>query len=259
MNRRDFDNFTRQLTESIKKYDSVKGLVAVGSMSAVDYQPDEWSDHDFYLVVESGHQEYFRKNMQWLPRFEDISFFFQETEHGVKVVYKSGHLLEFAVFDPDELFLAKVNRYRVLLDRCDIEDRMKKIQERTEGSCGNSIPDNRFLAGQFLTNLIVGTGRFRRGEKISANFFIKQSALENLLKLVIKNLPADNKDILDNINHRRRFEFVWPQLGERMNNLLLLPPDEAAKGFLKIYREEILPLTEDFSQENIGVIEAFLS
>lgn len=258
MNRHDFDNWTMQLTENVRKYDSVKGLVAVGSMAAVDYQPDEWSDHDFYLVVEAGHQEYFRNNMQWLPRFEEISFFFRETEHGVKAVYKNGHLLEFAVFDPDELFLARVNRYRILLDKCDIEERMKKVRERTEGNCGDAIPDNRFLAGEFLTNLLVGTGRFRRGEKISANFFIKQSAMENLLKLIKKNIPAENGDILDNIDHRRRFEFVWPEQGERINNLLLLPPDEAAKGLLKIYREMILPLTEDFSPENIGVIEAFL-
>lgn len=259
MNRQDFDNWTKQLTENIKKYDSVRGLVAVGSMAAVDYQPDEWSDHDFYLVVDGGHQEYFRKNMQWLPRFEEISFFFQETEHGVKVVYMSGHLLEFAVFDPNELFLARVNRYRVLLDRLDIGERMEKVRAQTGESCSGSLPDNRFLAGQFLTNLLVGVGRFRRGEKISANFFIKQSALENLLKLIIKNVPSNNKDLLDNINHRRRFEFVYPEQGEKINELLLLPPGEAAKGFLKIYCEHILPLTGDFSGENIGVIESFLN
>ncbi len=258
MNRQDFDNFTKQLTENIKKYHSVKGLVAVGSMSAVDYQPDNWSDHDFYLVTEGGHQDYFRKNLQWLPMSGEISFFFQETDHGVKVVYKSGHLLEFAVFDLDELFLARVNRYRVLLDRCDIVGRMGKIREMTERSCNGSVPDNRFLAGQFLTNLLVGVGRFRRGEKISANFFIKQSALENLLKLVIKNISADNKDLLDNINHRRRFEFVYPQLGEEMNELLLLTHDETAKGFLKIYKEVIMPKVQDFSKENIEVIEAYI-
>jgi hypothetical protein len=26
----------------------VLGLVAVGSMAARDYEPDEWSDHDFF-------------------------------------------------------------------------------------------------------------------------------------------------------------------------------------------------------------------
>lgn len=227
-------------------------------MSAVDYQPDEWSDHDFFLVVETGHQVYFRKNPEWLPQSDDISFFFQETEHGVKAVYKNGHLLEFAVFDPDELFLAKVNCYRVLFDRLDIEKRMEKIRDNTEWDFSSSNPDNRYLSGQFLTNLLVGTGRFRRGEKLSAHLFVKQSAVENLTKLIIKNIPSDNKDLLDNINHSRRFEQAYPELGEMLSRILLLPIDEAAGELLRIYREKILPVTNDISAENIRVIETFI-
>jgi len=176
----------------------------------------------------------------------------------MKVVYKSGHLLEYAIFDRDELYLAKVNSYRILLDRLDIGERMKQVQEKTVAECNNSLPDNRFLAGQFLTNILVGMGRFRRGEKISANFFIKQSALENLIKLVIKNIPSDNRDRLDNINHRRRFEFVYPETGKRINELLVCSPDETAKGFMKIYGELILPVIGDYFPESLEVIDKFV-
>ena len=243
MNTKDYHNFTEQLNENVKQYAAVKGLIAVGSMACIDYQPDEWSDHDFFLIVEKGHQQYYRTNMEWLPHHKSIAFHFQETEHGVKVVYNNGHLLEFAVFDVDELFLAKVNRYRILLDRCDIRERMEKIRQKTEKDNNNSIPDNKYLAGQFLTNLLVGVGRFRRGEAISANFFIKQSALENLLKLIIYNLPSPKKDLLDNINHRRRFEFVYPEIGKEIDELLNLSPEISAKGLLEIYNKYILPVT----------------
>lgn len=108
-----YSAFTEKLKESLSNDDRVLGLIAVGSMARVDYEPDQWSDHDFFVITRPGQQEFFRSNYSWLPPHRKIVFTFRETAHGVKVLYEDGHLLEFAVFDLEELYLARVNRVRV--------------------------------------------------------------------------------------------------------------------------------------------------
>jgi len=55
----------------------------------------------------------------------------RETAHGLKVLYDDGHLLEFAVFDEAELPLARVNDYRVLLDRAHLEADLKHLRTKS--------------------------------------------------------------------------------------------------------------------------------
>ena len=74
-----YEKFTDNLKEKLLNYNQVTGLVAVGSMSKKDHLPDEWSDHDFFVIVKSGYQKYFRENLSWLPDFENILLSFQET------------------------------------------------------------------------------------------------------------------------------------------------------------------------------------
>lgn len=97
------------------------GLVAVGSMAS---GPDPWSDHDFLVIAEPGATEALRTDPTWLPHHERLVLHFRETGHGVKAVYDDGHLVEFAVFAPDEIGLALMNRTRVLLDRADVTARV---------------------------------------------------------------------------------------------------------------------------------------
>ena len=66
-----------------------------------------------------------------MPDAGDLVLSYRETAHGLKALYRSGHLLEFAVFDPEELRLAKVNRYRVLFDRGGIADAMASLRQET--------------------------------------------------------------------------------------------------------------------------------
>ena len=93
-----YQGFTRTLVRNLSLDARVEGLVALGSMAAQDVPPDRWSDHDFFVIVRSGHQVEFRQDLTWLPAADEILYHYQETRHGVKVLYRSGHLLEFAVF-----------------------------------------------------------------------------------------------------------------------------------------------------------------
>jgi hypothetical protein len=153
MQKAEYQDFTATLLDRLTRDQRVIGLVALGSMAEQDYLPDRWSDHDFFVVVKSGEQEAFRVDLSWLPYFEEIAFSYRETAHGLKLVYASGHLLEFTVFDTAELQLAHINRFRVLLDRGNITQQLKKTQEATTRSVQETVSDDTYLFGQFLTNL----------------------------------------------------------------------------------------------------------
>jgi hypothetical protein len=77
-------------------------------MADRDYAPDEWSDHDFFVITPPGGQEALREDLSWLPRADRVALSFRETGHGLVVLYDDGHLLEFAVFELDELALAAI-------------------------------------------------------------------------------------------------------------------------------------------------------
>jgi hypothetical protein len=80
----DYQFFTNSLIRNLAKDPRVEGVVALGSMASQDIHPDRWSDHDFFVIVGSGHQELFRNNMDWLPSAAEILFSYRETTHGLR-------------------------------------------------------------------------------------------------------------------------------------------------------------------------------
>ena len=225
--------FTAALTARAAALPEVVGLAALGSMSGVGTPPDRFSDHDFFLVVASGTQERFRKDLGWLPDAERIALAFQETAHGLKVVYDDGHLLEFAVFDPPELAVARVNRWRVLLDRADVAERMRAVRQAT---AAETPPDRAWLAGQVLTTLLVGAGRFRRGERLAGHRFVKGHAVDHLLRLVAACVPPADPAAPDDLDPSRRFERAWPALAAEIEGALALEVPAAAARLLALAR-----------------------
>ena len=103
-------------------------------MAEQDYLPDQWSDHDFFVVTIPGQQEAFRTDLSWLPNHQRIAFWFRDSPHALRAVFDSGHLLEFVLFDEAELAAhGQINRYRVLLDRSDVTRLAAEVAERTRG------------------------------------------------------------------------------------------------------------------------------
>ncbi len=114
-----FRRWTIRLQANLDADSRVIGLVLLGSSAEVGRIPDAWSDHDFFVVTVDGVQEDFRTDLSWLPDAEQIVLHPRETAHGLKALFADGHLIEFAIFDLKELRLARVNDYRVLLDKTD--------------------------------------------------------------------------------------------------------------------------------------------
>lgn len=238
MEAEDYAAFTDELTRSLARDPAVVGLVALGSMARRDYLPDEWSDHDFFVVAESGEPERLRTDLSWLPRAGEVACSFRETAHGLKVLYRDGHLLELAVFDAGELRLARVNRYRVLLDRGGVEGRLAEVAAATAERLRAEAPSDDHLAGQLASAILVGAGRARRGEVLSGDLKLRE-AVRHFAVLLVRHLPAADAALLDSLDPLRRFERVHPRLGAELGALLRREPADAARGLLDLAEREL--------------------
>jgi hypothetical protein len=252
MKRSDYDAFTQALGDRLRADARVIGLIAVGSMADRDYAPDEWSDHDFFVVTLAGEQEELRRELSWLPREEDVALAFRETSHGLKVLYDDGHLLEFAVFDIDEVRLARVNRYRVLFDRGGVGERMDEVA-RSNGDVP-SADAVEVAFGMFLTNVLVGVGRHRRGEELSGLLFVKSLAVRWLLDLLGAALPGERTSLLDDLDPFRRFDLVHRELAAELKGLLAADTVVAASGLLELAERELRSLLPELPWHALAVV-----
>jgi len=250
-----YKTFTEQLCRNLDADARVIGLVALGSMAAVSRQPDAFSDHDFFVITLPGEQEGFRQDLSWLPNVDQIVLTIRETDHGLKVIDVDAHLLEFAVFDAEEITYAKVNDYRILIDKQDIEDRIKsQVYEAP------TVYDPTRDLAMVRALIYVGAGRAHRGEGLSAHAFIKHHLLTHLLALCTHLLQTEDATAppLDSLDPFRRFEQAYPQLGEELHALLLKPPLQAATDLLDFIDTHIRPRVASYPAEAAQIIAAYV-
>lgn len=251
-----YRGFIDQLTANLQAENRVLGLVLLGSTANQSHPPDQWSDHDFFVITVSGNQEEFRTRFDWLPDHDDIVLTVRETLHGLKVLYANGHILEYAVFDLEELAVAKANDYRIALDRGGIATAMQAVVTMSDADTYSADSLRRDM-GMFLCLLVVGGGRVARGEAISGQVFIQAYALGHLLAALVHTLPLQDEPRLDNLDPFRRFEQVYPQPGSEINAALALPPIDAALGLLDVYDRNLHDV-EGYSAETVGTVRNFL-
>lgn len=259
MNLARYNRFTDELTRKLDADPRVLGLVALGSMAQQDTQPDEWSDHDFFVITIQGVQEDMRRDLSWLPRADEIVFHFRETEHGMKALYHGGHLLEFAIFNEDELQMARLNRHRVLLDKAELAPQLAELELATQDfvAHGRSNPEKRFA--EFLMNIFVGVGRHARGEALSGRQFIKTYALTHLLHLLAEFLPAEEVHLLDNLDPFRRFEYVYPATGKELNQILDQDTLTAAENLLLVAALHLRPYLPNFPETAVAEVQNYIA
>jgi len=255
VNSDDFRAFTSALVDRAVTDERVVGLVAVGSMAERDYAPDEWSDHDFFLVTQPGEQDAFRTDLSWLPRADEIVLSFRETEHGLKVVYEDAHLIEFAVFSVEELRVAPVDRHRVLLDRGGVADGLVVIS-REQSSAPRR--DGARAFDLLLSHVLVGPGRHCRGETLSGAFFVRSLAVSDLVSLVTATLPAENETLLDGLDPLRRFELVYPEIAREIDELSHVDTLTAARGMLALAERELRSTRPELPWRALDVVRASL-
>lgn len=237
-----YEGFTRTLHERLAADARVIGLIALGSMADVTRR-DQWSDHDFWVITNPSHAEAFLSDLSWLPNADDIVLAFRQGHSYYTVLYRSGHSIEFAVFDPEQMQRGKTNRYAVLFDKADIASALQQIREQTITSTRREqaeISDTTLL-NYFFIQLLTGVQRYYRGEFLSSQQTIYSSAVNNLLFLIHRYIPAEEATMIDTFDQRRYFERVYPTIAQQIHAALKQEIPATALGLLLIADEYLAP------------------
>lgn len=228
------------------------GLVLFGSSAAPD-RADEWSDHDFAVIAHPDQIAALRGDLSWLPDADHIVASAQEHHDGFKAIDDRGAVIEFAVTDLTGLSTFLADTWRVAYGGSDVHEVMAQVAAKP---APDAVPHPDRDAAVFLTGLLVGVGRARRGEVLSANGSVRSFALHHLLLLLTPLLPADAR--LDTLDPTRRFELAYPLLGARIGAALALPLEECARELLAIADDEVAPRWAGYPHDAARVVRARL-
>jgi hypothetical protein len=187
-------------------------LIGLGSVGEELHRLDEYSDLDFFAIVEAGYKRHYIENLDWLSRFAPIAYHFLNSPDGYKLLFADGIFCEFAVFEPQELTGIPFAPGRIVWKRDDAPD---TIHRPVKEPIRAERRTKEFLVGEAVTNLYVGMGRDKRGEKLSAMRFIQGYAVDRLLELAETIEPEQNvtRDIFVN---ERRFEARHPAMAREL-------------------------------------------
>lgn len=231
MNPQEHTAFTQTLTETLKVNPEVLGLILLGSTAGTHHQPDGHSDHDFFLIVPEALTEAYRNTVDWLPPCPvPIVHHFRDTPHGARVIYEGGHLLEYAVFTPDEIALSRNHHTRVAFDRVgDLEQRLKPTLD-------TSAPNVPALLSDFYLHLLVGVGRHTRGETLAGRQMLN-FAMQDTLALLHALVPPQQPEMVDSRNPWRHVEQTHPALAKAIAGTLQVDTPQAAQTLLNLVRD----------------------
>ena len=241
------DALLRRLSEigqSIADSDGGLGLLALGSVGDERERLDDYSDLDFFAVVQPGSKVRFLDDLSWLSRISPIAYAFQNTIDGYKLLYADGVFCEFAVFEPEELVSAVYTGGLWVWRRDDFEIEDNGGGKRPLSPTNSRDPE--YLIGEALTNLYVGLGRYHRGEKLSAMRFIQGYAVDRLLELA-PLLVEEQSAFPDPFANERRFEQRFPDLED------LLPAFMPGYDQSMIAAQNILNFLDEHYQINRAI------
>lgn len=201
-----------EIGESLAQSEGALALIGLGSVGDELHRLDEYSDLDFFVIVEAGYKRRYIENLDWMSRISPIAYHFLNTEDGYKLLFADGIFCEFAIFELEELQGIPFAPGRIVWKR---EDAPENIHRPAKEPIRAARRDKEFLVGEAVTNLYVGMERDKRGERLSAMRFIQGYAVDRLLELAeyIETGQDVPRDIFAN---ERRFEVRHPQLAREM-------------------------------------------
>ncbi|MBZ0289568.1 MAG: hypothetical protein K8I30_18240 [Anaerolineae bacterium] len=181
-------------------------LIGLGSVGAERDRLDDYSDLDFFAIVQDGYKQAFFDDLDWLAAVHPIAFSFQNTNDGYKLLYADGIFCEMAVFEARELAHVPFASGRIVWKDESFDESLAAPPGTTPRP--KSVE---WLLGEALTNLYVGLGRYHRGEKLSAVRFIQGYAVDRLVELAeqIETAQPAQPDVF---TPERRFEARFPGL-----------------------------------------------
>ncbi|WP_404475165.1 hypothetical protein [Microbacterium aerolatum] len=221
---------SRGLADGVRARDDLIGLVLLGSASDdARLRRDEWSDHDFFALTADGRGAEVRPDVSWLPDQERIVLTAREGEIGFVTVYDDGHVLEFAMADAAELGGALAAEATVVVD--DAAGTTATLIENAQARANAADAfDPANDARLVLVKLLIGVGRVRRGERLNGGAFIRQWAVNHLIRTIRGRHDGESTSLRDVNDPVRRFERDFPEWGESIAAALARPEEEAAQA-----------------------------
>jgi hypothetical protein len=181
-----------EIGASLARSGKALALIGLGSVGLERERLDQYSDLDFFAIVETGRKRDFLDDLSWLGGIRPLAYAFRNTPDGHKALFDDGVFCEFAVFEEPELAHIPFAPGRMVWKRDGVSDDLRFPRHHPAGPEDRSTE---WLLGEALTNLYTGLGRYRRGEKLAAMRLIQVFAVDRVLELAEKQGPlVDHRD-----------------------------------------------------------------
>ncbi len=205
------------IAQVVKKCGSGLAMLSLGSAGQELSRLDEFSDLDFFVIARPGQKSYFLDSLNWLEEIQPITFSFRNTADGYKLLFEDGIFCETAVFEAYELTRIPFTNARVIWQ--DEKSSLNFPLHNSLPAGEEHNPNVEWLTGEILSNLYVGLGRFRRGERLTAARFVQGYAVDRIVELApfIEMQQDGNQDPFD---QHRRFEHRYPQTASKLPQFL---------------------------------------
>jgi lincosamide nucleotidyltransferase B/F len=201
---------------SLEASEHALALIGLGSVGIETERLDAYSDLDFFVIVDEGYKSRYIDNLDWLSSLCPVAYVFRNSTDGYKLLFQDGVFCEFAIFEQSELRTIPFAPGRIVW-------KQPYVNEAICVPAVTSAPprplDADWAVGEALTNLYVGLGRFRRGEKLSAMRFIQHYAVDRILELA-KLIENENGSGKDEFASERRFEPRFPKIALELPNFV---------------------------------------
>ncbi|GFZ26425.1 hypothetical protein [Lactobacillus corticis] len=220
-----------EIAANLQKSRHALALVGVGSVGNQRYRLDNYSDIDFFTVVEDDYKQAFIHELWWLG---DLVYSFRNTIDGYKALTKDGLFCEFAVFGETEYQQVYNAHSKIIWQR--------KTLISGQEPARPPLDTPNFHLNESLTNLYVGLLRLKRGERLNAYRVISQDAVGEYLNFLKEELPHDANQ--DPYVCSRRFEQNHPEWIKTVYSLSLgieQTEELATRLFNLLIRESINP------------------
>ncbi len=190
--------------QSLRATGQALALLGLGSVGAETDRLDEYSDLDFFAIAKPGFKDRFIERLDWLESIRPLAYYFPNTVDGYKALFDDGIFCEFGVFEPQELVGIPFGGGRIVWQEAGFDPTITTPRPSQHGE----HPVERLL-GEALTNLYIGLGRLRRGEKLSATRFIQGYAVDRVVELT-RHLETAQPFHEDRFGAERRYEARYP-------------------------------------------------
>lgn len=239
-----------EIAASLQGQPTALALLGLGSVGLELERLDAYSDLDFFVIVAQGHKQAFIKDLGWLSTAHPLAFAFRNSSDGYKALFEDGIFCEFAVFELPELANIPYAPGRIVWKRPEVGGWISQPQLPAPSA---PVADQDWLVGEILTNLYVGLGRYRRGEKLSAAQFVQVYAIDRLIELVEMIIPGQ-PGVKDPFTPERRFETRYPQMETIFPRLIqgYERTPQSAQAILSFLKQHI-PINPAMEQAILGL------